>query len=132
MKSSYIEPVVKVCRCGRTPVHHLSCDEAHGHEYPKCGVDVCPGCSLNILVCKCKKLRPARRRLVSRAERLHGLIQSLAHEFRGYLPHEGTVGEFCSRNEALSSDTRTRLAFIEDTMKKADAIVSTKGRGRRS
>lgn len=56
-------------------------------------------------------------------ERMHGLLERLAREYRGYLPHEGTSGEFCSANQALSSDTRTRLALIEDTLRKGDQIV---------
>ena len=52
-----MEPVVKVCRCGRATRHKLACDEAHGHQYPKCGVDVCVKCRFNHKVCRCKKVK---------------------------------------------------------------------------
>lgn len=54
-----LAPIVKVCRCGRGTEHHLACDEAHAHEYPKCGVDVCERCQLNTTVCECRKVKGA-------------------------------------------------------------------------
>lgn len=62
---------------------------------------------------------------IDAANRLHGLLIGLAHEFKGYLPHEGSSGEFTSANQQLSSDTRTRLAVIEDTITKADKIIAS-------
>lgn len=56
--------------------------------------------------------------------RLHSLVCGLAFAYKGYLPHEGSFGEFTSANAGLSADTRTRLASIEDAVKKADEIVA--------
>ena len=62
---------------------------------------------------------------IDAATRLHGILIRIAHEFKGYLPHEGSSGEFTSANQQLSPDTRTRLALIEDTIDKADKIIAS-------
>ena len=47
---------------------------------------------------------------------LHGLVERLGHHYQGYLPHD--------QAPSFSNDTRTRLAFIEDSIKEADAAWS--------
>jgi hypothetical protein len=54
--------------------------------------------------------------------KLSSLVQHIAHEYRGYLPHEGISGEFESANKRLSADTRTRLMHIEDAVFEACKI----------
>lgn len=44
--------------------------------------------------------------------------ESIAREYRGYLPHNWSTGEMKSSNKELTPDTRTRLASIEDALKK--------------
>ena len=56
-------------------------------------------------------------------EKLLGLIEGLANRFRSYLPHENSNGEFSSKNLELSAQTRTELAFIEDTIQKSDQCL---------
>jgi hypothetical protein len=45
--------------------------------------------------------------------RLHGLVETVANAYRGYLPGD----------DEPDADTKTRLAFIEDNIRKADEIV---------
>lgn len=56
-------------------------------------------------------------------DELHGIVDRLALAYRGHLSHEGSFKDFNSRNIELSAETRTRLAFIEDCVSKADAIA---------
>ena len=53
-------------------------------------------------------------------ELLHGLVETLANAYRGYLPHLDPPKQ--PVDELLIADVRTRLAFIQDCVKKADAI----------
>lgn len=53
-------------------------------------------------------------------EVLHGLVETLANAYRGYLPHLDPPA--WPIDELMIADTRTRLAFIADCLKKADAI----------
>lgn len=53
-------------------------------------------------------------------EILHGLVETLANAYRGYLPHLDPPRQ--PLDELLAADVRTRLAFIDDCIRKADAI----------
>lgn len=56
---------------------------------------------------------------------LHGLVETLAGAYRSYLPCPIQAREetFHSANSKLPPSIRTRLAFIEDCVRKADELT---------
>lgn len=92
-------PLVPICRCGRPNRHVFSCDEAHAHEYPRCGVDVCCGCSFNHEVCKCADV-----------SELQDVIELLEKWANG--PHSEICADLRSNNRTCRH-TQARIALIQ-------------------
>lgn len=60
---------------------------------------------------------------IQTVNQLHGLVESLVHECREWLPQNPALGKFISTNHRLAPEIRTRLAFLEDATLKADQLV---------
>lgn len=53
-------------------------------------------------------------------EILHRLVETLANAYRGYLPHFDPPKQ--PLDELMIADIRTRMAFINDCLRKADTV----------
>lgn len=66
--------------------------------------------------------------MVTKEQRLHGIVESIVRECKGWIPDPNVLPSdiWHSSNERLEPETRRKLAFLEDNLKKADAILTEK------